>query len=136
MLANLTHSCVVPTLSYLGDGYCDDNADGYNTANCDWDGGDCCASTCVSAKYECGVVVYTCLDPNVTSTTTVATTTTTGGCSELSVNDGFCDAKFNTQACNWDGGDCCADTCVSSMYVCTEPFDMCADPTRYGCLDS
>ena len=26
--------------------------------------------------------------------------------------DGWCDKPNNIEACNWDGGDCCSDTCI------------------------
>jgi hypothetical protein len=36
------------------------------------------------------------------------------------VGDGYCDgppgSSYNSEACNWDGGDCCSHTCVSSTY--------------------
>ena len=28
-------------------------------------------------------------------------------CSEVFIGDGFCDDKYNTISCNFDGGDCC-----------------------------
>ena len=54
--------CSVANPQYLGDGYCDITG-GYNTAVCDYDRGDCCASTCVSGSYACGIVGYSCKDP-------------------------------------------------------------------------
>ncbi len=47
---------VIP--AYLGDGYCDPPP--YNSAACGWDGGDCCASTCINSTYICGHVAYDC----------------------------------------------------------------------------
>ncbi len=29
--------------------------------------------------------------------------------------DGWCDKPNNENACNWDGGDCCEDTCVDGL---------------------
>ena len=47
----------------VGDGYCDinsfDNDNHLNTALCNWDGGDCCPSTCVG---PCDHIVYECLN--------------------------------------------------------------------------
>ena len=64
--------CAVTNMSWIGDGFCD-NEDGYNTAVCGWDGGDCCGSTCgvgVNASelpYECGAHgLFICQDPNAT----------------------------------------------------------------------
>lgn len=35
-----------------------------NTEMCNWDGGDCCISTCVTSDgTECDYLVYACLDP-------------------------------------------------------------------------
>jgi hypothetical protein len=60
--------CAVDFPQYLGDGYCDFDTPGtetsYNTAACDWDGGDCCSSSCVTAEFACGVNGYRCLDPH------------------------------------------------------------------------
>ena len=38
----------------------------------------------------------------------------------------MCDAAYNTEECNWDGGDCCASTCVGSLcgshgFACKAP---------------
>jgi hypothetical protein len=55
--------CTAPRQSWVGDGYCDRNPD-YNNAQCGWDGGDCCASTCQPDDYACGAIGFQCLDPN------------------------------------------------------------------------
>ena len=47
--------------NYYADGYCDS---ANNVADCGWDGGDCCESTCFDATYTCGQASYDCLDPN------------------------------------------------------------------------
>jgi hypothetical protein len=44
----------------IGDGRC--NA-ANNNAQCSYDGGDCCASTCVSGAYTCGSAAYNCISP-------------------------------------------------------------------------
>lgn len=43
-----------------------------------------------------------------------------------SAGDGYCDDSNNSLACDWDGGDCCACTCVDADFYCA-PFD-CLDP--------
>jgi len=53
--------------SWIGDGYCDDTN---NNEECQWDGGDCCGSTCINNNYDCGsdadwaACNSECLDPN------------------------------------------------------------------------
>ena len=96
----------------LGDGLCDQ---AFNRLVCSWDGGDCCAETCESSgDYACGtnasgidVGFPNCQDHNVCY---VKDPTILG--------DGFCDSIYTTHAnvpaCGWDGGDCCAETCVST----------------------
>ena len=42
------------------------------------------------------------------------------------IADGWCDrgeGGFNTEACNWDGGDCCPDTCDPGQYVAMHLLD-------------
>jgi len=48
------NACQVDALSWVGDGLCD-YTDGYNTASCGWDGGDCCvvSAACVLKSYCC-----------------------------------------------------------------------------------
>lgn len=55
--------------SFIGDGICQDSLGGcYNTAICNWDGGDCCEDTCSSKTYvDCGHDGFACRDPNSTS---------------------------------------------------------------------
>jgi len=55
--------CDVPSLAYIGDGWCDDALGSYNTQECGYDGGDCCEDTCSISTYECGSNGYNCLDP-------------------------------------------------------------------------
>jgi hypothetical protein len=55
--------------NWVGDGVCHDNMHGcYNTAICDYDGGDCCEDTCeisdIASYTECGHDGYACKDPD------------------------------------------------------------------------
>ena len=48
------------------------------------------------------------------------------------IGNGFCGGgRFNNEACGWDGGDCCPETCVTAAYKCGKwsEYD-CRDP-RY-----
>jgi hypothetical protein len=58
-------NCFVQNPDWVGDGYCDSKTveGDYNSASCDWDGGDCCAQSCVSGPEECGSNGYDCKDP-------------------------------------------------------------------------
>jgi len=61
---NGTRDC---TDNWISDGYCDDIN---NTEECQWDGGDCCGSTCINNTYDCDTEAdwsacnSECLDPD------------------------------------------------------------------------
>ena len=44
------------------------------------------------------------------------------------ISDGRCTATANTEACLWDGGDCCECTCVDGDFSCGESGYDCLDP--------
>ena len=45
------------------------------------------------------------------------------------VGDGYCDnGPYNTEACNYDDGDCCEETCVDAFYTCGYTVFNCTDP--------
>ena len=47
----------------IGNGWCDERN---NIPECAYDGGDCCESTCINARYPCGVLAeYNCQDLSV-----------------------------------------------------------------------
>ena len=46
------------------------------------------------------------------------------------ISDGYCDSLNNNLACDYDGGDCCEDTCVDGSYDCDTHGGCAAD-----CLD-
>ena len=84
-----------------------------NTADCSWDGGDCCAQTCKGpdagqcgspAEGESTVTDFVCRDPAVMDAAENG-----GACtvSKLSyVGDSYCDGGiYNVANCGWDGGD-------------------------------
>ena len=52
------------------------------------------------------------------------------------IADGYCDYDvyfaMNTEACAWDGGDCCNATCQSAEYNCGEYSSyVCLDPDYF-----
>jgi len=79
----------------IGDSYCHASS---NNGECGYDGGDCCESTCTGK--HCGSWGYHCKDP-------VAI------CEEDKnlIGDGKCHTSTNIAQCNYDGGDCCKETC-------------------------
>jgi hypothetical protein len=132
--------CCVPNTNFIGDGACDPDAP-YNTAECLWDGGDCCKDTCkADSPFGCktkeggelgeyGPFGFYCLDPSqgedvVSAECNVA--------EKERIGDGKCNPQFNTASCNYDGGDCCEETCDEEFgfypcgsgqqsYVCMDP---------------
>lgn len=57
-------NCNVGAPYYVGDGFCD-SIGPYNTAECNYDGGDCCEDTCLNGFYTCGSLsCFDCKDPN------------------------------------------------------------------------
>ena len=100
----------------IGDGICHSVT---NNEGCGYDGGDCCAETCVGDKcgqqwgYDCRDIrynpfAYTCTEN-----------------SKL-FGDGFCHDAANNEGCGYDGGDCCESTCTGPNcgawgYNCMDP---------------
>eukprot|EP00553_Chaetoceros_curvisetus_P014054 CAMPEP_0204641784 /NCGR_PEP_ID=MMETSP0717-20131115/51329_1 /ASSEMBLY_ACC=CAM_ASM_000666 /TAXON_ID=230516 /ORGANISM="Chaetoceros curvisetus" /LENGTH=250 /DNA_ID=CAMNT_0051662495 /DNA_START=593 /DNA_END=1341 /DNA_ORIENTATION=+ len=57
----LEYATACPNLSWIGDGYCDPEC---NNLDHQWDGGDCCESTCNGgASFDCGYNGYDCKEP-------------------------------------------------------------------------
>ena len=118
--------CATEYPSYIGDGYCDHIADVLNTADCGWDGGDCCQDTCESGSYTCGSIGFQCLDPD---------SSTYAACPAMNstqYGDGYCDqytydldAHLNSANCQWDGGDCCPSTWFVPMPCCALLYMRC-----------
>merc|ERR1711981_1104284 len=98
--------------NYKGDGNCDDDN---NVAGCDYDGGDCCASTVMKNGEKTGKVKTPfcteckCLDPNNQSEAETTVCSKPGW-----KGDGNCDDDNNVAACDYDGGDCCASTVMKN----------------------
>ncbi len=52
-------TCFAGNDAWIGDGWCDGYP--FNSEDCHWDGGDCCAESCNGA--ECGNHPFDCKDP-------------------------------------------------------------------------
>ena len=82
------------------DAFCDDFV---NTANCNFDGGDCCGSDVIDTYCtEC-----ICYESSSCSAELLPL-----------IGNGYCDDETNTVTCNYDGGDCCGH-CVNTEH-CSE----------------
>ncbi len=65
-------------------------------------------------------------------------------CNETWISDGYCDSINNNDECQWDGGDCCGSTCISSTYDCNSTSSWgacvseCLDPNANDdcCIDN
>jgi hypothetical protein len=114
-----------PPTHWIGDGSCDEVL---NVEEFDFDGGDCCVETCVSSLHTCRNGMK-CADPLVLDR---------GGCPtevQSFVGNGLCDNVLNNAVCDYDGGDCCADTAdqsggtfSSSGLGHEEDYYFCIDP--------
>jgi len=100
----------------IGDGKCHAVT---NTADCNWDGGDCCEETCTHPN--CGVFwEYDCENPAVNPYAPACTV------NFKQIGDGLCHAAANNADCGYDGGDCCVSTCTGAAcgawgYSCIDP---------------
>lgn len=103
----------------IGNGRCDDE---YNNEFCLFDGGDCCAPSCLGGS--CGAYEYDCKDPDTPEYGLE--------CNMDYVGDGECDSVTNSQECQYDGGDCCERTCKDSVYMCGVNFFNCTGPLPYN----
>lgn len=139
-------------IAYIGDGWCDTSN---NVPSCGYDGGDCCFCTCGSTgMYECGVAGYSCVDPegsSVEGCTSMDEHRESSQYDELSltaqfpnctgvgilslIGDGWCDEVNNGESCDYDGGDCCYCTCVSTASItCGSGGFFCADPDGFNVI--
>lgn len=138
----------------IGDGYCDVQN---NAETCGFDGGDCCASTCVSSTYTCGGYVhvsgdqsqienFNCLNPVACENSIEGCAVCAPGCMADEVGDGVCNPECWVAACGWDfaaedAPDCsCADVdhnedcdglCFDDSYLSWEGDGYC-DDGQYG----
>ena len=76
----------------IGNGFCNDEA---NTAECNYDGGDCCGPN--TNKEHCAACIcYSKESCNAGISAVIQL-----------VGDGYCYDETNNLECNYDGGDCC-----------------------------
>jgi len=121
--------------SWIGDGLCDgeDQQWGCDLTCYDNDGGDCAP---VVTCEEQGL--FTCPDGTCAAD---VDSCPDAGCSDVGgvenwISDGYCDSSNNNVTCAWDGGDCCASSCVPATYDCDDSgaswgpcyTDNCLDP--------
>ena len=106
---------------------------------CGYDGGDCCDCTCISGAYaSCDPRLSFCIDPSAPCYDQDAAAMYSQ-CTEEMIEDignGKCDSGSNSEACRFDGGDCCActcvgDSCASSALDCIDPYGSGTD--LYNC---
>ena len=88
--------CCKGNVSWIGDSYCDDIN---NDIHCRFDGGDCCLTPLLTTYCS----VCECIDTGMKDII--------DPCPKFaSVGNGFCDLENNHAICNYDGGDCCANS--------------------------
>ena len=132
-----------PTSS-IGDGKCDEGNNNRNGLYFNlpvYDGGDCCVQTCTAGRtYPCGTNGFTCRESPYNKLTPVPSRRPTiAGCKGQVawVSDGYCDDVNNNANCQFDGGDCCKQTCVDAPWnpgngVCGKNGYNCKDPLGTG----
>jgi hypothetical protein len=109
----LPNGCSPEFPDWVGDGWCDGAT--YNTAECNYDGGDCCPGSCetnagrYAQDYQCEVAGYFCLDPDPDQGGPGDDCANLfGGFPDLNLlGNGECNngTFYNTEECGWDGGD-------------------------------
>ena len=99
--------CSVVSEDFLGDGMCESTG-GYNTDACNWDGGDCCESTCVDGSYYCGAHGdFSCQDPTATDQQSCVSSCYGASCNYWVSEDYECSYLEQTFACDCTGCNQC-----------------------------
>lgn len=97
---------------------------------------DCCVARCTEERFQClkdtncftqqtSGLDITCIEDGEVKSFPEDDEFDYSGCfvtNKCFVGDGYCDADgfYNTKECNYDGGDCCEDTCNNARYNCSE----------------
>ncbi|CAM9831329.1 unnamed protein product, partial [Ectocarpus fasciculatus] len=116
-------TAILGNLPYIGDGICDEVN---NNAECGYDGGDCCPSTCdVSSTNYCPEDNSECVNPFADDFGYPGFENCTGY--PPSMGNGLCIPDNNNAECGYDGGDCCECSCQPGQFMCLGRFD-CLDP--------
>lgn len=104
------------SIELMATGYCTFSN---NNADCGYDGGDCCPSTCASSEdYLCSTDTRYCADPSASDFANeyYSRYQNCSGTIEH-ISNGNCSAENNNLECGYDGGDCCPSTCVEDCTV-------------------
>ena len=90
--------------SWVGDGWCDPEN---NLAECSYDGGDCCPSTCQDGSFVCGNFPFDCVDPSSCENTGECEPSTSGGSESGTLDPAWCEAY--EELCDYTYEEWCAD---------------------------
>jgi len=101
--------------AWKGDGNCDDVN---NNVGCGYDGGDCCEQSLGSLVKKNYCHKCKCIDPD---NQCVLKKNKCGGAEHKA--DGHCDDYNNNCGCDYDGGDCCAQSVTGGKVL----KDYCSD---------
>lgn len=130
--------CAGGNLVLIGDGLCDRLN---NRPECGYDGGDCCACTCEDGPYHsCQGQTFYCADPSAPCVDSLVAEYPDCPGNAAYIGDGYCDMVAfdnNVESCGYDGGDCCACTCVDGPHhACGSyrGFLYCSDPYCLGLI--
>ena len=110
--------CSNDLVDFLGDGYCDDEA---NTEACLYDMGDCCDFNSISQSLCIECFCYGDLPPITWCTNEIIIAVHNEWKNNL--GDGQCDPELNNENYFFDAGDCCFDPeeihqCIESNVFC------------------
>lgn len=112
----------------IGDNVCEDLN---NNEACNYDGGDCCRSTCFDDESSTTLCNWfadpkKCFDPAA-----IDYNPRYMNCAGdfWDIGNAECDAINNNEACNFDDGDCCSCTCIDWHH------NTCGIAGEFNCLD-